>query len=439
MSKNTCVIYAPIESFSGYGSNARDKVKAIIDLKKDEWEIQVISCRWGATPLNFIAKNPEWGWLRAYIISGNLTYKPDYMIWITIPSEFQAVGKYNIGITAGIETNICPAPWIEGCNRMDLVLTSSEHSKNVLLNTKFQINDNVTKQPTGELTIKTPVEVIMEGCNIDIYKPLEVKDLKEKDLLTSINSIPENFLFLFMGHWMSGDLGEDRKNVGLLVKAFYEIFKNKANPPALVLKTSGAGSSYMDRREIQKRVDMIRRSVPSKKLPNVYILHGDFSDTEINELYNHSKIKAMISLTKGEGFGRPLLEFSLVNKPIIASYWSGHLDFLKPEYTAFVDGTLTPVHHSAQVKDILIDGSSWFTPNHNQIGHFITDVFNNYKPWKEKGKRQGYFNRNNFAIKNMDERLKELFNKYLPELPKRISLKIPNLNKIEIPKKELIK
>ena len=56
---------------------------------------------------------------------------------ITIPSEFQPIGKYNIGVTAGIETTVAPGDWIEGINRMNLTLTSSEHSKKVFLDTVF--------------------------------------------------------------------------------------------------------------------------------------------------------------------------------------------------------------------------------------------------------------------------------------------------------------
>ena len=149
---------------------------------------------------------------------------------------------------------------------------------------------------------------------------------------------------MFVGHWMNGDMGEDRKNVNLLVKAFYETFKNKKKKPALILKTSGGTSSYMDRDSILNKISQIKKTVNSKNLPNIYLLHGDFSDEEMNSLYNHSKVKAMISLTKGEGFGRPLLEFSLTKKPIITTGWSGHIDFLKPEFTTLLPGELKPVH-----------------------------------------------------------------------------------------------
>ena len=97
------------------------------------------------------------------------------------------------------------------------------------------------------------------------------------------NSIPEKFVFLSVGHWMQGNIGEDRKNIGVTVKSFYETFKDKKNPPALVLKTSSVNSSYMDRNEIQKRIHLIRNMCKGK-LPKVYILHGNFSNKEMNEL-----------------------------------------------------------------------------------------------------------------------------------------------------------
>jgi hypothetical protein len=109
--------------------------------------------------------------------------------------------------------------------------------------------------------------------------------------------------------------------MGYTIKSFLETFKNKpkGKRPALILKVqAGSGTSIMDREELLNRIDAIRKTVKGD-LPNIYLLHGEMSDAEMNELYNHGKVKAMISLTKGEGFGRPLLEFSLVNKPIIAS------------------------------------------------------------------------------------------------------------------------
>lgn len=433
MSKNTFYISCPIDTYSGYSARARDFAKAVIELNL--YDVKIIPQRWGMTAWGFIDDHvEEWGFLKQYIVGPQLTEKPDIWVQITIPSEFQPVGKWNIGLTAGIETTLCAPSWIEGCNRMDLILTSSNHSKNTFLNTKYQQKDpqgNVV----GALEISKPIEVLIEGANLNIYKLLST--FNSKELYEDINSIPEKFAFLSVGHWLPGNLGEDRKNMGLLVKAFYEIFKDKTheNQPALILKTSGAGSSYMDRREIQKRINLISKSVPSKRLPSVYLLHGDFTDEEMNEIYNHPKIKAMVSLTKGEGFGRPLLEFSLVNKPIIASGWSGHTDFLKPEFSALLGGKLNPIHPTAIVKDILIEGSQWFAPDHSHIGHFMKEVMEKYKEWGVKGRRQGYYSKTNFSFEKMKTQIEEILNKHVPELPKKISLVLPNLTEIPLPKR----
>jgi hypothetical protein len=428
MSKNSCVIYAPIDTLSGYGSRSRDTVKSIIELKKEEWDIKIIPCGWGNTPNGFIDENPEWQFLNEYVINGQLTSQPDIFIWITVPNEFQKVGKYNIGITAGLETTIVPADWVEGVNRMDLVLVSSEHSKKAFLDSKFQKMNEQTKQIEGIIEIKTPIEVLFEGIDTNIYKYLD----KPNTEIGELNSIPEDFTYLFVGHWLPGDIGEDRKNVGLLIKAFFETFKNKKNAPALILKTSIVGPSYMDRDEILKRIKMIRSTVNSTELPNVYLLHGEFSDAEINEIYNHPKVKAMVSLTKGEGFGRPLLEFTQSKKPLITTSWSGHVDFLKPEFSTLIGGKLTNVHPSA-ANNMLLKESQWFTPDSGQVGYVLKDVFENYKKYTDGGKRQAYYSKQNFSFEKMTEKLSEYLTR-IPEFPKQISLKLPQLRKIELPK-----
>ncbi len=424
--KNTFYISCPIDTYSGYGARSRDFVKSLI--KSEKYDVKVISQRWGSTPFGFIDDHiSSWGFLKSHIIElegGKLNTQPDIWCQITVPNEFQKVGKYNIGLTAGIETNLCAAPWIEGCNRMDLILTSSKHSKSVFENSKFTaINNQTGEKIPMELT--TPCEVLIEGADLDVYKPLNTP-ATNNDLFKSIDSIKESFAYLYVGHWMQGQMGEDRKNVGLLVKAFYELFKDKKKKPALILKTSGGGASYMDRQEMHRRVASIRQTIPSKDLPNVYILHGEFSNVEMNELYNHKKVKAMVSLTKGEGFGRPLLEFSLSNKPIITTNWSGHIDFLKSDFTALMGGKLTKIHPSAQQKDMLIEGSEWFSVDHTQVGHFFNDIFKNYKEWKVKGKRQGYYSRSNFSFNKMQEQLDNLLTEYIPEFPEEVQIKIPS-------------
>jgi hypothetical protein len=162
-----------------------------------------------------------------------------------------------------------------------------------------------------------------------------------------------------VGHWMQGALGHDRKNVGLTIKYFFDAFKNQKSAPALILKVSTGRNSYMSREAILDRINIIKSTYKNDTLPNVYILNGGLSDVEMNELYNHPKIKSMFSMTKGEGYGRPLQEFAMVGKPVIVSNWSAQVDFIKPEHHTLLNGEVKKVHASA-VNDFIIADSSWF-------------------------------------------------------------------------------
>jgi glycosyltransferase involved in cell wall biosynthesis len=423
MSKPTFLISCPIDTYSGYGARSRDIVKAIIEL--DKYEVKIMPQRWGQTPKGFIKNNPEWEFLSKHILTVQPPNQPEIWMQITVPNEFQPVGKYNIGCTAGIESTIAPGDWIEGCNRMNLILGSSKHTIDVLKNSKWEKRDKQTNQSQGMLEWNGENESIFEGANTDVYKPVKST--------FDLSNIKEEFAYLFVGHWMEGHMGEDRKNVGLLVKAFYETFKNKSKKPALILKTSTVGSSYLDRDRILKRVKQIKDSCKSNNLPNVYLLHGEFTDIEINEIYNHSKVKAMVNLTKGEGFGRPLLEFSLVNKPIITTNWSGHIDYLNSEFTTLLQGTMTKIHPSA-ANNMLLAEAEWFSVDTGHVGHYLKNVFENYKKYAENAKRQGFQSRSKFSYEKMKEKLDALFTLKIPEFPKQVQLQLPKLKKIELPK-----
>lgn len=424
MSKPTLAVSCPIDTYSGYGARSRDFVQSIIDT--DKYDVKILSQRWGGTRFGYLKDHGNVS-LSSRIVA-NLAQQPDVWIQITVPNEFQKVGKYNIGVTAGIETTLCDPSWIEGCNRMDLVVVSAQHAKDTFERSKFNMQDNKTGQVTGVVELTTKVEVLFEGADIEKYTPLAWP------VKLDLSDISEMFCFLVVGHWLQGAIGEDRKNIGYTIKAFLETFKNKKDQPALILKVqAGSGTSIMDREAVLDKIDAIRKTVKGK-LPNIYLLHGEMSDADINELYNHGKVKSMISLTKGEGFGRPLLEFSLVNKPIIVSGWSGHTDFLDNQYTKQIGGTLTNVHPSAAVDKMILKESQWFTPDDALVGKALKDVFEDYRPYKELAKRQGYKSRTEFSYDKMRETLDTLLTQYVPEFPKQVQLKLPQLQKMELPK-----
>jgi glycosyltransferase involved in cell wall biosynthesis len=423
------VFYGPVETFSGYGSRSRDLVKVLI--KSNKYDVGIISCQWGNTPFGFLQENnPEHKQILEKIIpGGQLTRQPDVFIMNTIPNEFQPIGKYNIGITAGIETTTCDASWIDGVNKMDLTLVSSNHAKQVFESSSFE-QRNAQGQVLRVIRLEKPVEVLFEGVNTDIYN--DTSCCIETDVNDVLDSITENFNFLFVGHWLQGTLGQDRKDVGMLIKTFLETFKGKGKKPGLILKTSSATYSIMDRDNIIDKIGQIRKLVgKDEELPNIYLLHGELTDEEINELYNHPKIKAHISFTKGEGYGRPLLEATLSKKPVIAPNWSGHIDFLRSDMSILLPGSINQIHPSAVVQNMLLPESGWFTVDYKAASEMIKDVYINYEKYIVNAKRQAYLSRTEFSLDKMSEKLNQILEE---KVPKPIELKLPSLKKIELPK-----
>jgi glycosyltransferase involved in cell wall biosynthesis len=390
-----------------------------------EWDIRLLSQRWGNTRFGYLKDHDETD-LQSKLIS-SFEGKPDVWIQITIPNEFQSVGQYNIGITAGIETTVADYTWIEGCNRMNLVLVSSKHSKDVLTQYTYELKDNKTGH-VNVLKCNTTVEVLFEGVDTTKYFP--TTDKLNSDVLEVLNNMPESFAFLIVGHWLQGDFGQDRKNMGGTIKAFLEAFKDKPSPPALVIKTQSATASITDKSNMLVKIREAISKVSAKTLPNIYLLHGELTDQDINTLYNHPKIKAMTTLFKGEGFGRPLLEFAAVNKPIISSFWSGPVDFLDPEFTYFIGGKLELVHKSATSSKIILENSSWFTANESEAIKSYKEVYTKYNKALVSAKRQGHKVRTKFSLQNMEYDLKKFIDKYMTSVPFQVPLNLPKLTKI---------
>jgi glycosyltransferase involved in cell wall biosynthesis len=425
--KPLLVISCPIDTFSGYGARSRDIILPII--KSGKYDVKILSQRWGATPFGFLQDtNPDHKLIKdCYLPNNQLPKQPDVWIQVTVPNEFQSVGKYNIGVTAGIETTICAPQWIEGVNRMNLTLVSSEHAKKVFEQSKFEKRNQQTQQVESIVELNAPIEVLFEGANLNIYKKLETLSTQVKDVL---DDVKEEFNYLFVGHWLQGEIGQDRKDVGMLIKTFLETFKGKKTRPGLILKTSAGNYSIMDRDSILDKIRQIENEIGGD-LPSIYLLHGELSDEEVNELYNHPKVKAHVSFTKGEGFGRPLLEASISGKPVIAPNWSGHIDFLDKEMSILLPGQLTQLHPSAVVQDMLLAESSWFTVNYDIASSTLEEVYKNYKKYVDGAKRQSYRSRTEFSLDKMSEKILSILDS---KVPKPVEFKLPQLKKIELPK-----
>tara|TARA_R110002153_G_scaffold159280_1_gene311409 strand:+ start:10 stop:1143 length:1134 start_codon:yes stop_codon:yes gene_type:complete len=375
---------------------------------------------WGNTPFTYPISTD---WKRRFIPLP-LQTKPDIWVQITVPNEFQAVGEYNIGVTAGTEGSVCNHEWIDKINQMQLIIVPSKFTKQTFEDTAKQHNKIIT----------TNIQVVSEYFDDKVYDSKNITTT-----VAGLSDISETNAFLICGHWLQGSIGEDRKNISGALHCFFNTFKGKKNQPALVIKTSGATYSVTDRLGIENKIGQIRDMFRAEnhKLPPVYLIHGDLTNAEMNALYNHKKIKAMISFTKAEGFGRPLLEFSTTGKPIIAPHYSGQADFLKKEFICALPGSMTDIHPSA-ANDFLLKEAKWFTPDYGYASKMLIDVLKNYKKWTELAKRQRYFVNSNFTesviIKRYDEIL-DIIDQGTDSIPEHVELKLP---KLKLPKLQKI-
>lgn len=406
----------PVKTRSGYGAHSRDLLQALYEM--DLFDIKIDSCNWGVTPLTALEEDNSFHrWIETNVVT-QLSKTPDIYVQVTVPNEFQRVGKINIGITAGIETTVAPKDWIDGCNRMDLIIVTSKFSKDVLLSTVYNETENNTGKLIKQHKIEKPIEVLFEGVDTTIFN----NEYKGIDI-----DIKEDFAYLFVGHWLRGDMGQDRKDVGMLIKCFMESFKDDEDKPALILKTSSSTFSVKERENMRMKIEQITKGYENP--PSVYLLFGELTNSEMNELYNHPKVKSMVSITKGEGFGRPLLEFTMTGKPIIASNWSGHKDFLPMDKAVMIGGSLTDVHDSA-VDSFIIRGSKWFTANYNEFAEVLRLVKRDYDTFLDKSEILRVENKEMFSLEKMKEVFLNIIKPYTTQ-PKEHKLVLPKLTKVK--------
>jgi hypothetical protein len=394
----------------------------------DKYDIKIIPLRWGNTPQNQVDGESDFGrWMLERVISG-IEQKPDIFMQVSVANEFEPKGHYNIGVTAGVETTICPKDFIDGSNKMDLIIVPSHFTKQNLGGTVYQQKDQETGQIVGEIKVGKPIEVLLEGVDTEIFSKGSGKDV--------LANVKEDFNFLIVGHWLKGSLGQDRKDIGMAIKTFATVFQYlpKDKRPGLIVKTSHAGFSVIDREATREKIDGVLKPL-GDKCPSVYLLHGDMEESDMSNLYHHPKVKAMISFAKGEGYGRPMAEFTLTGKPILASGWSGQMHFLPPEHAVLLEGSLTAVDESA-ADQFCMKEAQWFSVNYSNAANKIYDVYNKYNSYLEQSKGLRENTLKNFTLDNMHDKFTQLMDTYVRKAPQIVPFNIPKVNasKMQIPK-----
>ena len=425
---------APFNTRSGYGDHARSIYYSIMD--RDDLDVKCIDVKWGTTPRNHL--NPEVPrhkkLLDSFISAGNVKVQPDVYIDIRIPNEFQNPGKFNIGVTAGVETDVVSAEFLMGCNKMNLIIVPSNFTAETFKRCHYDKNQEVDgeQQKVGQVELERPIEVLFEGVDTDIYRPLNSSEIKS-DFTDELNNLlKEDFVYLHVGQLTRGKYGEDRKNIPLMIKCFLQAFTNNPNPPALLLKINGANFSVLDRKETVARIDEIKNKFSEADIiPNVYLLHGDLTIKEMAMLYNNPKIKGFVSCTHGEGFGRPMLEASCCGLPVIASKWSGQMDFLNDKESLMINGHLGEIPDSQVWEPIVVKPGQWYNVNEADVIGKFRMFHKKFRIINKKGKRLGRTNHRKFSLTNMAKKFNSTLDEILKSIPNPVALNLPKLKKVK--------
>ena len=431
--KRNVLMIAPFNTRSGYGDHARSLFYSIMD--REDLDIKCLDVKWGNTPRNHLRSEVprHKKLLGTFVTQEQIQGQPDILIDIRIPNEFANGAKINIGITAGVETDVVSPEFLDGMNRMNFNLVPSKFTAETFNRCTYdRMEDlpNGEKRKSGEVKNEKPISVLFEGVDTNVYCPKQKHEL-EKDVYNELSElIKEDFAYLHVGQWNQGGFGEDRKNIGVLIRSFLKSFSNIPNPPALVLKTNGANFSLLDRYGIKKKIQEVKDMFTGVDLPNIYLIHGDFTIEEMSTLYNHPKIGAFITCTHGEGFGRPMLEASCCDLPVMASKWSGHLDFLTDSESMLIDGFLKPVPKSVLWKPIIVEPSKWFDVNEADVVRKIRTFHKKRRLIQKKASRLGKRNRREFSLKAMANKFNGIITDALKEIPQAVSLNLPKLKKV---------
>lgn len=328
------LLRAPVLSKSGYGEHSRQIFRYL--LSKSNIDVKVQAVPWGMTPWSV---NPESeGGLIGEAIKrsvGENDKNFDISFQVQLPNEWDpSIAKYNIGVTAGVETDISNPLWTSvHCEKMDKVIVPSQHTKSTLI-----------KSSSTNTDIAVVPECYYDELTLD-FDPLAI-------------NLETDFNFLTVGVLTGHTPQTDRKNLFYLIKWFIEEFKENKDV-GLVVKTNSGRDTTIDKRNTKIILKRVLDELGYQGTPKVYLLHGAMNREEMTSLYKHPSIKAFVSCTRGEGFGLPFLESAVAGLPVIATGWSAHKEFMSKGKWIDVKYKLDKVHSSKIDRNIFVDGAKW--------------------------------------------------------------------------------
>jgi glycosyltransferase involved in cell wall biosynthesis len=380
------LISAPILSASGYGHMSRFALQALRQ-HPDKFDIYLNVLNWGQTGFIF-EQNEEFEFIKSLRVkteqyTQQMGGKPnfDVALQITIPNEWKKLAPVNIGYTAGIETTHISPAWLEPSQAMDKIIVISQHAKDVFQNTSF------SDQSGKEYRVTTPIEVV--------HFPFSVVENSKIDL-----ELPYDFNFLTVNQW------GPRKNIEGLISAFIDEFRNEE--VGLVVKTNRSADSQIDKHFVEQHLEALVNSKGAHKC-KIHLVHGRLTDEEMSGLYTHPKVKAFVTSTHGEGFGLPIFEAANNALPIVATNWSGHLDFLTApdkngepkQMFAKVDFQIAPIQEQFVWPGVMEKGTGWAFPEINSLRSRMREVYKDHGRFKSWAKKLAEHNKDKFKEDNI--------------------------------------
>jgi hypothetical protein len=377
------IVIGPVMSRSGYGEMARNAVKALLS-KPESFDVYVKQTPWGGNSNIVNKNNPDFDTIQGLInktnqaaSQNNNQLQIDISVQVSLPTDWKKLAPINIGYTAGIETNFISPTWYETSMQMDKIIVISEHAKKGFTDTVFGDNNG------NQLRVTVPVEVVH----------FPVKEYDNVDLNLELDY---DFNFLSVCQW------GPRKNLEQTILNFIEEFKDEE--VGLVLKVNTVADSITDRELCDSRLKNLLSNFKDRKC-KIYLLHGTMTEKELHSLYKHPKIKAIVSTTHGEGFGLPLFEATLSELPVVATDWSGHLDFLSmpneqgkdKKMFAKIDYDLSPISQEHVWQGVLEAGTSWAFPKASSAKEKMREVYKDYTRFKSWAKKLAKFNKDRFT------------------------------------------
>jgi len=388
MSKKSVLLRSPVLSFTGYGVHSRQIAKWLLS-KSDQIDLKFNITHWGESAWNL--NQDKFGGIVNDVFQRSVDSKykgVDVSIQVQLPDEWDpTIGKVNIGVTAGVEADTCNPKWIEKINQMDLVIVPSSF-----------VRDSFIR--TGDVT--TQVVVVHESF----------QEFDEEKINTGFVDFSTDFNFLIFGQITGLSFLTDRKNTFSSVKWLLEAFKDDPSV-GVVVKTNTGKNSKKDRNFCQSIFETFVKQTRSGSFPKVHLLHGDLSEEEIYSLYRHPKIKALVSATRGEGFGLPILEAASQNLPVIATNWSGHLEFLKKGRFIGLDYKLQEVHETKHDGRIFLKGQKWADVSEEDFKRKLTKFRDSSSIPKQWAEDLGEKIRNKFSFEQIKKQYDEILLGYL--------------------------